>query len=145
MDLASRWRLVLVNDSNNARPIVTTLLEGRVIITPTGASKQWKMQGTGTLSGLFSREIFPSGWRPHRDSGQGGNEVFGSRGLISSRGQCGCRTGGVHTRLASSRDIKTQAFLRLVRVWTRRQCMLPLLNNKGKAEDEAKGPSHRPD
>jgi len=44
---------------------MASLLEGRVTITPTGRPKQWELQGTGTLTGLFSREIFPSGWRPH--------------------------------------------------------------------------------
>ena len=65
--LASEWRRILANDPENARPVITMLLEGRVTITPTGRPKQWEMQGTGTLSGLFSREIFPSGWRPHGD------------------------------------------------------------------------------
>ena len=69
--IVQQWRRVLADDSENARPIVTTLLEGRVTITPTGRPKQWEMQGTGTLSGLFSLEIFPSGWRPHRDSNPG--------------------------------------------------------------------------
>jgi Recombinase zinc beta ribbon domain len=68
MDLASQWRQVLASDPENARPVVTMLLNGRVTITPTGTPKQWEIQGTGTLLGLFSREIFPSGWRPHRDA-----------------------------------------------------------------------------
>jgi site-specific DNA recombinase len=69
--LASSWRKVLANDPTNARPIITRLLNGRVTITPDPKRRQWELQGEGTLAGLFSREIFPSGWRPHRDSNPG--------------------------------------------------------------------------
>ena len=71
LDLANEWRRVLVSEPMHARPIIATLLEGRVTITPTGRPKEWELAGTGTLSGLFTRAIFPSGWRPHRDSNPG--------------------------------------------------------------------------
>ena len=71
LDLARQWRKTLTAEPINARPILASLLEGRVRITPTETPKQWELQGTGTLTGLFSREIFPSGWRPHRDSNPG--------------------------------------------------------------------------
>jgi len=59
--LSDDWRRVLVGEPEHARPILTTLLDGRVTFTPTGRPKHWEMHGTGTLSGLFSREIFPLG------------------------------------------------------------------------------------
>ena len=60
MDLAGTWRRVLADDPTSARPIVSSLLVGRVTITPT-APKQWRMHGTGTLTGLFDRVIVPLG------------------------------------------------------------------------------------
>ena len=54
-------------DPTHARPIVFGLLTSRVTITPT-AKGRWTLSGAGTLTGLFEREIFPSGWRPQRDS-----------------------------------------------------------------------------
>ena len=69
--LAGSWRRVLADDRVNARPIVTSLLNGRVTITPGAERKQWELRGEGTLSGLFSRSVFQSVWRPHRDSNPG--------------------------------------------------------------------------
>jgi hypothetical protein len=62
--LAGSWRQLLADDPMNARPIVSSLLRGRVTFTPTDAPKRWTVRGEGTLSGLFSGEIFPSMWRP---------------------------------------------------------------------------------
>ena len=64
--LADDWRRVLAHDPANARPIVSSLLVGRISIKPTlGKSrKTWMLSGTGTLTGLFCREIVPSQWRP---------------------------------------------------------------------------------
>jgi DNA invertase Pin-like site-specific DNA recombinase len=64
LTLAASWRRVLVEDPTHARPIVASLLTGRVTITPKRA-KRWTLSGAGTLVGLFQREIFPSGWRPY--------------------------------------------------------------------------------
>jgi len=58
LDLATDWRGVLLEDPMKARPVLQQLLDGRVTITPTGSPKQWELQGRGTLSGLFSGEIF---------------------------------------------------------------------------------------
>ena len=69
--LANDWRRVLVDDPANARPIVSALLVGRVTITPIVPKRRWVLKGEGTLAGLFERAIFPSVWRPHRDSNPG--------------------------------------------------------------------------
>ena len=53
--LASSWRQVLTEDPDNARPIVTSLLVGRVTISPTDIPKVWELRGQGTPAGLFSR------------------------------------------------------------------------------------------
>jgi hypothetical protein len=65
MELAGSWRHVLAEDPTNARPIVTSLLEGRVTIAPAiprragiAPKKEWDLSGNGTLDGLFSRAIF---------------------------------------------------------------------------------------
>lgn len=69
--LAREWRQVLIEDPTNARPIVVRLLQGRATITPLAESKRWRLTGSGTLAGLFGADIFPSDWRPHRDSNPG--------------------------------------------------------------------------
>jgi hypothetical protein len=66
--LADSWRQVLTDDPEHARPVVAKLLEERVIITLGAKPKTWTMSGRGSLRGLFEAEIFPSGWRPQRDS-----------------------------------------------------------------------------
>jgi len=58
LELARGWRKVLATDPSHARPIIATLLDGRVTITPTGRPKEWDLQGTRTLTGLFSGQIF---------------------------------------------------------------------------------------
>jgi len=51
---------VLVDGPTHARPVVTSLLVGRVSITPmVGATKRWVLRGEGTLRGLFEKVIFP--------------------------------------------------------------------------------------
>ena len=65
--LAQSWRGVLAHDAPNARPIVSSLLKGRVTITPS-AKNEWTISGEGTLEGLFERTIYLQGWRPQRDS-----------------------------------------------------------------------------
>ena len=72
LELAQSWRHVLADDPTHARPIVSSLLKGRVTYRPL-APKRWELTGEGTLAGLFTRQIFPSGWRPQRDS----NPCFG--------------------------------------------------------------------
>jgi site-specific DNA recombinase len=66
--LAADWRQVLADDAAHARPIVTQLLLGRVSFRPLETKGRWAMTGEGTLAGLFTREMFPSVWRPRRDS-----------------------------------------------------------------------------
>ena len=58
--LAGSWRRVLTEDPENARPIVTSLLVGRVTISPTDIPKVWELRRQGTPTGLFSR-FFPLG------------------------------------------------------------------------------------
>jgi hypothetical protein len=72
LDLAASWRQVLVNDPTHARPIVSSLLRRRVTIAPTPTKGQWVLTGEGHLIGLFERTVFPSGWRPQRDSDDSG-------------------------------------------------------------------------
>jgi hypothetical protein len=72
MDLANSWRRVLVDDPTNARPIVSSLLVGRVTIDPTEPGrKRWTMRGQGSLVGMFEKviagESFPLVWRPQRE------------------------------------------------------------------------------
>jgi hypothetical protein len=55
-ELAAEWRGVLVDDPTNARPIVSSLLKGRVTFTPIEAHR-WRVDGEGWLVGLFSREM----------------------------------------------------------------------------------------
>src|SRR5262249_48176030 len=56
LELAGDWRRVLVDDPTNARPIVSSLLKGRVTFTPLDARDRWRVSGEGTLIGLFSKE-----------------------------------------------------------------------------------------
>ena len=58
--LAGSWRRVLADDPTHARPIVSSLLKGRVMFTPLDTPKQWRLRGEGTLVGLFTRDILPS-------------------------------------------------------------------------------------
>ena len=48
-------------------PIVSSLLIGRVTITPAANLRQWELRGEGTFAGLFSKTIFPSGWCARQD------------------------------------------------------------------------------
>lgn len=79
LELAYSWRRVLADDPLHARPIVSALLSGRVTFTPIEHARRWELKGAGTLTGLFTREVFPSGWRPQRDSNPSGIIVFTRR------------------------------------------------------------------
>ena len=68
MQLAGSWRQVLAEDPDHARPIVSSLLIGRVTITPAADSRQWELRGEGTIAGLFSKTIFPLGWCARQES-----------------------------------------------------------------------------
>jgi site-specific DNA recombinase len=71
IDLSQSWRQVLADDPANARPIVSSLLKGRVTLTP-AAPRQWTVSGEGSLVGLFDRLTkLQEVWRPHRDSNPG--------------------------------------------------------------------------
>jgi DNA invertase Pin-like site-specific DNA recombinase len=69
IDLAASWRRVLADEREHARPIVVGLLTGRVTIVPI-AKGRWKLNGHGTLKGLFGGEIVsrgmvsPTGFEP---------------------------------------------------------------------------------
>jgi hypothetical protein len=56
LTLADSWRRVLADDPLHARPIVSSLLAGRVTIAPK-APKRWIMIGNGSLIGLFERVV----------------------------------------------------------------------------------------
>jgi len=56
LELASSWRTVLADDPAHARPIVSSLLKGRVTFEPIEPNR-WRLTGEGTLTGLFSREV----------------------------------------------------------------------------------------
>lgn len=56
LELSTSWRTVLADDPMHARPIVSSLLKGRVTFEPIGRSK-WRAHGEGHLIGLFSREV----------------------------------------------------------------------------------------
>jgi len=58
--LATSWRQVLSDDPTHARPIVASLLRGRVTFTPTTKSGWWEARGQGSFEGLFTR-VFASG------------------------------------------------------------------------------------
>ena len=61
--LSADWRRVLADDPMHARPIVSSLLKGRVTFTPQ-APRRWRLNGEGTLIGLFSREMTGRGLVP---------------------------------------------------------------------------------
>jgi DNA invertase Pin-like site-specific DNA recombinase len=60
LTLASSWRRVLSEDPPNARPIVSSLLKGRVAFTPTSETDWWEARGKGSFEQLFTR-VFPRG------------------------------------------------------------------------------------
>jgi hypothetical protein len=81
MELAQSWRRVLADDPTHARPIVSSLLRGRVTFTPGAERNRWTVSREGTLIGLFRGEIYPSGWRPQRDSATGSVACWPSRAM----------------------------------------------------------------
>jgi hypothetical protein len=64
MALASSWRTVLADDPTHARPIISSLLKGRVTFAPL-APNPWRLTGEGTLVGLFSKEWTGRGYVPN--------------------------------------------------------------------------------
>ena len=67
--MAAAWRQVLAEDQTNARPIISSLLVGRVTITPASLPKTWDLRGRGTLAGLFEKTLplgmaSPAGFEP---------------------------------------------------------------------------------
>jgi hypothetical protein len=70
LTIADDWRRVLADDPTNARPIVSSLLKGRVTYTPRLARNRWIVRGDGTLSGLFEKALValggtsPTGFEP---------------------------------------------------------------------------------
>jgi DNA invertase Pin-like site-specific DNA recombinase len=76
IDLSQEWRRVLVEDPTHARPIVSTLLEGRVTFTPLPGAKRWQMTGVATLRGLLTSDFVqglasPTGFIPYRKATPG--------------------------------------------------------------------------
>jgi hypothetical protein len=60
LTLAGSCRQVLADDSTHARPIVSSLLKGRVTIRPMEmVCKRWTLWGSGSLVGLFQRVVIP--------------------------------------------------------------------------------------
>jgi hypothetical protein len=55
LELAADRRRVLVDDPTNARAIVSSLLVGRVTFTALDDRQRWRVDGEGTIAGLFSR------------------------------------------------------------------------------------------
>jgi len=64
---ADDWRIVLTDDPDHARPIVTKLLDGRVTITPLDEPRQWQITGNATFAGFFREIAYPQGVRPHAE------------------------------------------------------------------------------
>jgi len=63
LDLAHHWRELLTEeDPQHTRPIIASLLEGRVTITPK-RKYEWELSGRGTLFGLFAFSIHQQGAR----------------------------------------------------------------------------------
>jgi len=56
-ELAESWRRILADDPTHARPIVSSLLKGRVTIAPMTVRGQWTVAGEGTLAGLFGKTV----------------------------------------------------------------------------------------
>ncbi len=56
MALATSWREELTEDPLDARPLISSLLNGRVTITLT-SKHAWRLTGEGTLAGLFEHEV----------------------------------------------------------------------------------------
>ena len=54
LDLGRAWRRVLAEDPMNARPIVSSILVGRITYTPLEKSRR-RLTGEATLSGLFDK------------------------------------------------------------------------------------------
>lgn len=60
--LAKNWRQVLIASPQNASPIVSSLLMGRVTFRLLKERRRaWELRGTGTLDGLFTRDLLSAG------------------------------------------------------------------------------------
>ena len=66
--LSSSWRRVLADDPTHARPIVSSLLKGRVTFMPLDAPKTWELRGVGTLAEVFQRVLVQGVIRPQRET-----------------------------------------------------------------------------
>jgi len=51
----------LADDPTHARPIVSSLLKGRVPFAPLPERKRWQLNGMSTLTGLFNRVLVQEG------------------------------------------------------------------------------------
>jgi hypothetical protein len=65
LTLANSWRRVLSEDPPNARPIVSSLLKGRVAFTPTSETDWWEAGGKGSFEQLFTRVLSTRGSVPN--------------------------------------------------------------------------------
>jgi hypothetical protein len=74
LTLAASWRTVLADDPMHARPIISSLLKGRVTFTPMEHPKEWEVRGSGTLVEMFSRLFVQGVARP-----QGRARLVGSQ------------------------------------------------------------------
>lgn len=68
LDVAASWRQVLAGEPTHARPIVTSLLNGRVTFSPAHDPKRWIVKGEGVSLGCsqgFARRYgVPNGFEP---------------------------------------------------------------------------------
>jgi DNA invertase Pin-like site-specific DNA recombinase len=96
LTLAASWRTVLADDPSHARPIVSSLLKGRVTFTPMDHPKEWEVRGAGTLVEMFSRLFVQGVIRPQRDS----NPCFG----LESEKEPQTASGDSAPKIDASRD-----------------------------------------
>ncbi len=61
LDLAGSWRRVTADDPWHPRPIVSSLLVGRVSFTPAEEPKPWMVKGEGMVAELFTSAVVPVG------------------------------------------------------------------------------------
>ncbi len=94
--IAADWRRVLADDPTHARPIISSLLRGRVTFTPLEERHRWRLNGEGTLSGLFERLVSRGGevaekisprWYVPNGIRRQGVLLAGRRGLCGSKGR----------------------------------------------------------
>jgi DNA invertase Pin-like site-specific DNA recombinase len=108
--LAASWRRVLSDDPTHARPIVASLLKGRVTFAPL-ESHRWRVSGKGSLIGLFSREVAGRGIVPNRigNTGTGRRTVVGG-GVEDTTGWTMVNLSAVrHQALSALRRIRARS------------------------------------